>query len=455
MHIVALGLNHRTAPVVVREKFSLTEEQLPQALKTLKETMSIQECVIINTCNRMEIYAVVDSKVCGRFIYEFVERWFGIKFEQFFKHLYAYEDNEAIRHLFRVTSGLDSMVIGETQILGQVRDAFLFAQKRGVTGSIFNTLFKRAITFAKRAHTETSINDNPVSVSYAAVELGKELFGSYHGKTVMIIGAGKMSELTLKHLCANGADQVMIVNRTLSKAEELADKFSGVACDFSEFAEHIFAADVVISSTGSREMIFTAEEMAQQMSHRLDRPLFIIDIAVPRDFDPAIKDISGVHLYDIDDLNSIVEANFAVRKQEMGKIERWIEREIKQFEQWYKTVEVAPIIQALQQKVNTVHEHTMRDMANKLPDLTQRELKVIQKLSKSIANQMVREPIIRLKELSTGRDRDRAIELFTRLFALEPWLAEGIDEDQAALKEVGEEGAEWQDDILPAMGFGR
>lgn len=457
MHIVALGLNHRTAPVEIREKFSLTEGELPQALKTLKETMSIQECVIINTCNRMEIYAVIDSKVCGRFLYEFVERWFGISFEQFFKHLYAYEDHDAIRHLFRVTSGLDSMIVGETQILGQIRDAFLFAQGQNVTSSIFNQLFKRAITFAKRAHTETAINDNPVSVSYAAVELGKKLLGSYQGKQIMTLGAGKMGELTLKNLQANGANRISIMNRTPDKAAELAERYDASAYGLSEGVEQMKGIDLVISSTGSREVIFTEDQIRELMASRPDHPLFLIDIAVPRDFDPAINQIPGVRLYDIDDLNSIVEENFAERKRAMSKIEEWIDVEISQFEEWYRTIEVVPMIRALQQKVNAVHEHTMKDMTNKLPQLTARELKIIDKLSKSIANQIVREPILRLKELSTGRDRDRAIELFNQLFALEPWSSDEVSGNQGkALKvEASEEKDEWSDEVVPAIGFGR
>lgn len=421
----------------------MSEDMLPRALKTLKQTINIQECVIVNTCNRMEIYTVVDSQMCGRYIYEFVERWFGLSYEQFFKHLYMHEDQEAIRHLLRVTSGLDSMVVGETQILGQVRNAFLLAQKMETTGPIFNSLFRRAVTFAKRAHTETKINENPVSISYAAVEMGKFILGGYTGKSVMIIGAGKMSELTLKHLCAHGADQLTIVNRTFERAVELASHFAGQASDFTRLTELMEQSDVVISSTGAQDMIMTADQMELIMRKRPERPLFLIDIAVPRDFDPQIKSIPNVFLYDIDELESIVENNLQDRQKEVDKIEKMIGLEIEQFEQWHRTIEVAPMIQALQLKANTIHEHTMQDLANKLPDLSAREMKLIRKLSKSIVNQIVRDPILQIKDLSTGRDRDRAIELFTRFFALEPWL------------QHNDESSEEPNNILSAMGLGR
>lgn len=440
MHIVALGLNHRTAPVAIREKFAMAESRLPQALVTLKQTMSVQECVIVNTCNRMEIYAVIDSKVCGRFIYEFVEKWFGASFEQCYRHLYLYEDREAVRHLFKVTCGLDSMVIGETQILGQVRDSFQVAQQSAATGVVFNTLFKRAITLAKRVHAEIGINDNPVSISYAAVELGKQLLGSYEYKTAMIVGAGQMSELTCKHLNAVGTGRIIVANRSYEKAAELAASAGGVACGFDTWTNYMAEADIVISSTGSADTILTAERVAQVMEGRPERQLVLIDIAVPRDCDPLIRHLSGVHLYDIDDLESIIASNMQERLKEVDKIERYIEKEIDDFEQWQKTSEIAPVIEALQRKVISIHEHTMQDLENKLPELTERQRKLIRKLSKSIANQLVREPILRVKELSIGRDRDRAIEMFTRMFALEPWLSESVRDDVQETRTVRAEG---------------
>lgn len=282
MHIVVVGMNYRTAPVEIREKFALPEKDWQEAIRQLRNTKSVMECVMVSTCNRTEMYVVVDRlHMCGYFIRSFMEQWFGIPRQQFTPYLYIYEDDQAVEHLFRVTSGLDSMVIGETQILGQIRSAFVRAAE-GTTGTWFNTLFKQAITMAKRAHAETNINDNAVSVSYAAVELGKRIFGSFQGKKVLILGAGKMSELTVKHLYSNGAAEVMVVNRTFSRARELAEQFHGRAGTLEDAGKFLRDADIVISSTGAQEYIMTAQDVERVMKQRKSRPLFLIDIAVPR-----------------------------------------------------------------------------------------------------------------------------------------------------------------------------
>lgn len=432
MHIIAVGLNYRTAPVEVREQFAFDESLLPRALQQLKDTKSILECVIVSTCNRMEIYAVVDRLyMCGHYVRNFLETWFGIPRERMKDYLYIYEDRQAIEHLFRVTCGLDSMVIGETQILGQVRDFFLKAQKEKATGTMFNTLFKQAVTLAKRAHSETSIGENPVSVSYAAVELGKRIFGDFRGKTVLIVGAGKMSELTLKHLTAGGAEKVVVINRTFEKAAELASKMNGIARPIERLNEELAQADIVISSTGAPGYVLNRETVAKAMQGRRSRPLFMIDIAVPRDIDPDIASLANVYLYDIDDLELIVETNLNERRKEAAKIETMIDKEIEAFNQWYKLLGVSPAIRALQDKAVAIHEETMNSLLNKLPDLDEREMKVIRKLSKSMLNQMMRDPIMRVKELAGERKGDEAVQMFTHLFALENLLDVARAEQEA------------------------
>lgn len=432
MHIIAVGLNYRTAPVEIREKFAFDDSLLPLALQQLKDTKSILECVIVSTCNRTEIYAVVDRLyMCGHYVRNFMETWFGIPRERMKDYLYIYEDRQAIEHLFRVTSGLDSMVIGETQILGQVRDAFLRAQKEKATGTMFNMLFKQAVTMAKRAHSETSIGENPVSVSYAAVELGKRIFGDFRGKTVLIVGAGKMSELTLKHLTAGGAEKVVVVNRTFEKAVELASKMKGMARPIEHLHDELAHADIVISSTGAPGYVLNRETVKQAMRGRRLRPLFMIDIAVPRDIDPEIASLSNVYLYDIDDLELIVETNLNERHKEAAKIGTMIEKEIEAFDQWYKLLGVSPAIRALQEKAVAIHDETMDSMLNKLPDLGEREIKIIRKLSKSMLNQMMRDPIMRIKELAGERKGEEAIHMFTHLFALEKLLDEAKAEEEA------------------------
>lgn len=424
MHILTVGLNHRTAPVEIREKFTFAPDRLPAALALLKGTKSVLECVIVATCNRTEIYAVIDRKYkSGHFVRGFLEQWFGIPKEQFDPYLYVLEDQAAISHLFRVTCGLDSMIIGETQILGQTRDAFLLAQEQHATGTLFNTLFKQSITLAKRAHAETSIGENPVSVSYAAVELGKQIFGSFGDKNVLIIGAGKMSELTATHLQSVGVSRIMVMNRTFGKALQMAEKFGGRAYEMSQMSLALREADIVISSSGSQEYVLLKDQVKEALhSRKRSRPLFMVDIAVPRNLDPAIGELSDVFLYDIDDLESMVETNLAERRKEAEKLMVVIGQEVLAFEQWLKTLGVTPVIRALQEKSNRIYEETMESMMKKLPELDERQQKVIRKLAKSIVNQMMRDPILRVKDLAGGRHGDEALDMFTELFALEDIL---------------------------------
>lgn len=433
MHLIVVGLNYRTAPVEMRERFALSEREMPLALQALKQTTGILEGVIVATCNRTELYAVVDRlHLCGHFIRAFMEQWFKIPRKDFNSHLYMYEDDRAVEHLFRVTSGLDSMIIGETQILGQVRDAFLLAQEQGATGTLFNRLFKQSITLAKRAHSETSVGENAVSVSYAAVELGKRIFGRFDDKKVMIVGAGKMSELTAKHLHSNGAKEILVVNRTVEKAEELAEKFQGSAIALVEALERLKDTDIVISSTGSEQFVITREHIEKAMSTRKKKPLFLIDIAVPRDIEPSCGDIPNVFLYDIDDLEGIVETNMAKRRKEAAIIEEMIALEQEAYQQWYMTLGVSPLIRALQEKAAVIQENTMESLIRKLPELDTRQVKVISKLTKSIVNQVIHDPILRIKELASEKRSDEAMKLFIQLFAL--------DDDVAKLKAEEKDG---------------
>ncbi|SEM66621.1 glutamyl-tRNA reductase [Paenibacillus sp. OV219] len=457
MHIIVVGLNYRTAPVEVRERFTFSERDLPDALKQLKQTKSIMECVIVATCNRTELYAVVDRPtLCGHYIRSFMEKWFNTPRQQFTSDLYMYEDEKAIDHLFRVTCGLDSMVIGETQILGQIKSAFALAQEYKTTGTLFNSIFKQAVTLAKKAHSDTAIGETAVSVSYAAVELGKRIFGQFGGKTIMIVGAGKMSELTAKHLYANGASRVFVVNRTYDRAVQLADKFNGTPLSMADAIARLHETDIVISSTGSEGYVIMREQVAAAMHKRKSRPLFMIDIAVPRDLDPAIASVDNVFLYDIDDLEGIVESNMEQRRVEAAKIDVLIEAELDAYRTWYKTLGVAPLIRALQTKAADIHSETMDSLANKLPDLGERELKIIHKLTKSIVNQMMHDPILRIKEMAGEKKADEAMDLFVKLFALEDTLDQTENENKAMQQKaaVQSEIKSAAKDMLPSLGKG-
>jgi glutamyl-tRNA reductase len=435
VHLIVVGLNYRTAPVEVRERFSLSEREMPLALQALKQTTGILEGVIVTTCNRTELYAVVDRlHLCGHYIRAFMEQWFKISRKQFNAHLYMYEDDRAVEHLFRVTTGLDSMIIGETQILGQVRDAFLLAQEQKATGTLFNRLFKQAVTVAKRAHSETSIGESAISVSYAAVELGKRIFGRFDDKKIMIVGAGKMSELTAQHLHSNGAKEVLVVNRTLEKAQELAEKFLGTAMILDEAIDRLKDTDIVISSTGAEQFVLTRKHIEAAMADRKKKPLFLIDIAVPRDIEPSCGDIPNVFLYDIDDLEGVVETNLAKRRKEASIIENMIAEEQEAYRQWYATLGVSPVIRALQEKAAAIQENTLDSLLRKLPELDDRQIKVIRKLTKSIVNQVIHDPILRIKELAADKRSDEALKLFVQLFALENEVAHLKAEEKAEEK---------------------
>ncbi len=423
MHILVIGLNYKTAPVEIRERFAFKEEEKDQAVKTLRGTKDIQECVIVGTCNRTEIYAVVDQLHTGRhYMKTFLSQWFGIDKEEFVDYLYIKENDDALRHLFRVVCGLDSMVLGETQILGQVRAGFLLSQELKATGTVFNTLFKQAVTLAKRAHSETDIGKNAVSVSYAAVELGKKIFGYFEKKTVVILGAGKMGELTGKHLHSNGVNKVIVVNRTYERARTLADKFHGEACTFNELPYALAQADILISSTGADGYVVTKRDIQAISKKRNHRPLFMIDIAVPRDLDPAINELDNVFLYDIDDLEGIVEANRQERVREAEKIGYMIGEEIASFKSWLSTLGMVPVITALREKSLQIQEEAMKHIENKLPDLTEKELRIIRKYSKTIVNQMLHDPLVRMKEMAAQSRGDEALDLFVKIFALEAEL---------------------------------
>ncbi|MCU5322860.1 glutamyl-tRNA reductase [Bacillus cereus] len=420
MHILVVSVNYRTAPVEFREKLTFQAAELERAMTTLQNQKSVLENVIVSTCNRTEIYAVVDQLHTGRYyIKKFLADWFQLEIEEVAPYLTIFEQDGAIDHLFRVTCGLDSMVVGETQILGQIKDSFLEAQQVKATGTIFNELFKQVITLAKRAHSETTIGESAMSVSYAAVELGKKIFGELTDCQVLILGAGKMGELALQNLYGSGARKVTVMNRTLSKAEIMAEKYMGHAKPLSELQCALLEADILISSTGASDYVITKEMMTKVEKMRSGRPLFMVDIAVPRDIDPAIDELEGSFLYDIDDLQGVVEANRAERLKEAEKIQFMIEEEIVLFKTWLSTLGVVPLISALRDKALAIQSETMESLERKIPNLSDRERKVISKHTKSIINQLLKDPILVAKEIAAEEGADEKLALFAKIFDLE------------------------------------
>lgn len=438
MHVIVVGINHKTAPVEIRERLTFDPSQLGDAMVQLQGKKSILENVILSTCNRTEIYAVVDQIHTGRYyIKEFLSQWFQIEKEEFTPFLFIYEEDGALEHLFKVACGLNSLILGETQILGQVRTSFLTAQEEKTSGTVFNQLFKQAITLAKKAHSNTDIGANAVSVSYAAVELAKKVFGTIENKHVLILGAGKMGELAIENLHGNGATNVTVVNRTYEKAKDLATRFHGKAKSIDELQDALMEADILISSTGAKDFVLSKQMVERIEKKRKGKPLFMVDIAVPRDLDPAIAELEGVFLYDIDDLEGIVQANLQERQKAADIIMLMIEEEIVQYKQWLRMLGVVPVISALREKALNIQSETMKSLERKLPNLSEREIKVLNKHTKSIINQMLKDPILQVKELAGTKDADKNLQFFMNIFNIEDLVEKQNNVDRVNHDVVG------------------
>jgi glutamyl-tRNA reductase len=418
--IIIVGINHKTAPVELREKLSFSESQLKRSLEFCKEHQDMAECVILTTCNRTEIYAVgSDHDLLLKQIMEMLAQIKEIDTVAVRPNLYTYTQAKAVEHLFTVTAGLDSMILGETQILGQVKDAYTKGNESGTVGSIFHALFRQAVTAAKRVQTETAINQNAASVSYAAVELAKKIFGHLSNRTVLILGAGKMSELTLRHLYDQGVKKVIVVNRTKGRADKLAACFGGVAEYFDKRRDCLIEADIVISSTGAPHFVLDKDEMAMVMRIRRGKPIFLIDIAVPRDIDPKVNDLDNVYLYDIDDLQAVVASNMKDREQEAVNARLIIKEEITEFQIWLKTKEVTPLIAALRGKAESIRRSELDVSLKKLANLSDKEKKHVENLTRAIVNRILREPVLRIKEFALEDKSELYVASLCQLFDLE------------------------------------
>lgn len=417
MHIVVVSVNHKTADVSLREKLAFSESSIQQALSALINQKSILEGVILSTCNRTEIYAVTDQVHTGRYyVKSFMSEWFDVDIETIKSVTDVKVGNEAIHHLFKVITGLDSIVLGETQILGQIRDSFLLAQSEGTTGTVFNKLFKDAITLAKRAHAETDISSKAVSVSYAAVELSKKILGKLENKKILIVGAGEMAELALQNLVGSGATDITVINRTAEKAKSLADQYGGRQVSLQELQCALIESDIVISSTSSQEFIITKPMMQDIMKLRKNKSLVLIDIAVPRDIDPKVNDIDLIFNYDVDDLKGLVDANLAERERAAQVIYTMIDKQVMSFVDWINMLGVVPVITALREKALRIQETTMESIDRKMPDLSERDRKVISKHMKSIINQILKDPISQAKEVSGSENRAAELQFFQEIF---------------------------------------
>jgi len=420
MLIFVVGVNHRTAPLEVREKLSFSEHSLGDSLAALKAYPAIEGCVILSTCNRTEIYAATREMDEGlSAVRDFLSRKSGVDISRIKNFTYAHTLYDTIRHLFRVTAGLDSMILGETQILGQVRDAYQAACRYEATNRVLNVLFQQALTVGKRVRTETGIDRNAVSISYAAVELARQTIGELSGRSVLVIGAGKMSELTVRHLVANGVSGVIVSNRSYRRAVELAAQFNGRAVNFDQMLDCMVDADIVISCTAASHYVLRYSDVASVMAERPGKKMMMIDIAVPRDIDPACAKLPGVTLYDVDSLQHVVDRNLAQRKEAAVTGETIIEEELSQFMQWLGTQFVVPTIAALKRWGEEIKQKELRHALNRLGEISDHDRKVVGSLANSIVNQLLHVPITRLKAYALTPEGHLYTEIMQNLFDLE------------------------------------
>jgi glutamyl-tRNA reductase len=417
---VAIGLNHRSAPVEVREKMSFQPSRMQEVLRELKGYPGLEGVVILSTCNRMEVYsATTDVEVGIRSIKKFLANYHGLEENVFEQYLVVHTLYDAVRHLFRVTSGLDSMVRGETQIIGQVSNAYQQANDAQVTNKAINVLFQTALAVGKRVRTETLIDQHPVSISYTAVELAKQHFGELVGKGILIMGAGEMSTLTAKNLVAAGANTVLVSNRSYEKAVILANECSGQAVRFDDMDQYLEKVDIVISATASTHFVILPERMQEIMTNRKGRPMLLIDIAVPRDIHPDVGEIPLITLFDIDDLRGVVDRHHQERELAAINAERIIEEEMLLFLKWHNSLFVVPTILALQEKGRKIKDAQLSHALERLGALTPNQGKIISSMANSIVNHLLHGPITNLKEYATTTQGHLYTEILQNLFDLD------------------------------------
>ena len=417
MQLALVGLSHKTAPVEIRERLAFSNDALRSALASLVDRRAVNEAMILSTCNRVEVVAESPD---DRLIRDFICEFHQISHDSVSTHLYSYRNVEAIRHVFRVTASLDSMVIGEPQILGQVKEAFRIAMNAGTVGMHLSALMNRAFAVAKKVRSETGISQSAVSVSYAAVELARKIFGDLSGKTVMIIGASKMGELAAKHLRRAGASSVLVTNRTFERAVELAKVFEGAAVPFEHFTDHMAGADIVITSTGAPHFII-GKNLAEQVIHRRkNKPIFFIDIAVPRDIDPAVNQIDNAFLYDIDDLQQVIDANLKERFKEAMRAEQIVDDEVEAFCLKMQTRDVVPTIVQLRESLEKVRRDEIERNRRHLKDLSPEQQAAVDQITKSIVNKILHPPIEQLKQMAHDPQGADLADLIRKIFNVKP-----------------------------------
>ena len=417
--IVLIGINHKTAPVEIRECIAFSGDESITALQTLRRLPNIKEVLLFSTCNRVELLLVTNNKshtisTTKDFIAEFNK----IPLEQFDDALYVHEGDEAVRHVFRVAASLDSMVVGEPQILGQIKEAYRLATQKRTAGVVLNRLFHRAFFVAKRIRSETGIGGHAVSISYAAIEMGRKIFGSLEGKKVLLIGAGEMAELAVAHLIRNRAGDILVANRTFERAVELGRRFRGSPIKFEELITSLSDVDIVISSTGSPDFVVKREHLKGVLRKRRNRPLFFIDIAVPRDIDPQINRLSNTYVYDIDDLKGVIDENMEDRQREAIKGERIVEEAVVNFRRWYDSLDVVPTIKALRKKLEGIAAVEVKKTLQ-TDGMSEEGRQAVERMTQSLINKILHDPTDVLKRNGCQGGRSAYLDITRKLFKLD------------------------------------
>ncbi len=420
LDIVLMGLNHNTAPVELRECLAFSKDEIADALEAFKRCPAVREVILFSTCNRVEILMTAENRAeAVEAAKEFLSRVKKVPKNEFEKALYIHDGDEAVRHIFRVASSLDSMVLGEPQILGQIKDAYRTATLKKTSGVILNRLLHRTFFVAKRVRSETGIGDHAVSISYAAIELGRKIFGTLEGKKTLLIGAGEMAELAVEHLIRNRAGDIFVANRTFERGLEIANRFHGKAIRFEEIENGLQYADIVISSTGAIDYIVKGKQVKGIMRRRKNRPLFFIDIAVPRNIDPEINRVANSYVYDIDDLKSVIEENIEDRKKESLRGERIVDEAVIRFRSWYESLDVVPTIVALRSKMEMIARSEIKKTLHSLNHLSEDDYQAICRMTNAMINKILHDPTIFLKSNGHHGNASIYLDITRKLFKLD------------------------------------
>jgi glutamyl-tRNA reductase len=413
-----LGLSHRTASIEERERLAIEGDSVASFAHTVLQDGGVDECVVLSTCNRVEVYWATSDESAHQRVETALIQAHSLEDGWWNRFGYRHAGSDAVAHLMRVTSSLDSLIIGEPQILGQVKQAYEHCRSGGATGQWLNRLFPHAFKAAKRVRTETGVAENAVSVSYAAVELAKKVFGRLNGKSVLVIGAGKMGGLTIKHLRQAGVEQVHLANRTFARATETAERIGATAHALDELQDLLGRVDIVISSTGSQDYIVKHDAVQAALAVRKYRPLFLIDIAVPRDIDPRCERLSNVYVFDVDDLERVVESNLASRRFEAQRAESIIRDEVTVFNAWAAEAEVVPTIRGLREKLQALRDAEVERMKRQNPELSPEAIEAAERMARSLINKVLHEPTISLRQASGAGSGAPLVAAVRNLFAL-------------------------------------